>query len=124
MTTATSVFGMLRLVLAPGAGSELYRGLGAVVVGGLTTSAIFTLVVVPLLFSLVLDCQARAARTGGGLSVPDHGPDAEPLERKRSGRFAHRSPPLDAESTPSVPTHPGTPPCGLPSESPPHRAGR
>ena len=35
MTTLTSVFGMLPLVLAPGAGSELYRGLGAVVVGGL-----------------------------------------------------------------------------------------
>ena len=34
MTAATSVFGMLPLVLAPGAGSELYRGLGAVVVGG------------------------------------------------------------------------------------------
>ena len=58
MTTATSVFGMAPLVLAPGAGSELYRGLGAVVVGGLICSTIFTLVVVPLLFSLVLDCQA------------------------------------------------------------------
>jgi hydrophobic/amphiphilic exporter-1 (mainly G- bacteria), HAE1 family len=58
MTTATSVFGMLPLVLAPGAGSELYRGLGAVVVGGLVCSTLFTLVVVPLLFSLVLDVQA------------------------------------------------------------------
>jgi HAE1 family hydrophobic/amphiphilic exporter-1 len=55
MTTATSVFGMLPLVLAPGPGSELYRGLGAVVVGGLVCSTLFTLVVVPLLFSLVLD---------------------------------------------------------------------
>jgi HAE1 family hydrophobic/amphiphilic exporter-1 len=55
MTTATSVFGMLPLVLAPGAGSELYRGLGAVVVGGLVCSTLFTLVVVPLLLSLVMD---------------------------------------------------------------------
>lgn len=55
MTTATSVCGMLPLVLAPGAGSELYRGLGAVVVGGLICSTLFTLVVVPLLFSLVVD---------------------------------------------------------------------
>ena len=62
MTTATSVFGMAPLVLAPGAGSELYRGLGAVVVGGLICSTIFTLVVVPLLFSLVLDCQAALGR--------------------------------------------------------------
>ena len=57
MTTATSVFGMLPLVMAPGPGSELYRGLGAVVVGGLVCSTIFTLIVVPLLFSLVLDAQ-------------------------------------------------------------------
>jgi len=63
MTTATSVCGMLPLVLAPGAGSELYRGLGAVVVGGLVCSTLFTLVVVPLLFSLVLDVKIFAIRT-------------------------------------------------------------
>ena len=55
MTTATSVAGMLPLVLMPGSGSELYRGLGSVVVGGLIVSTLFTLIVVPLLFSLVLD---------------------------------------------------------------------
>lgn len=58
MTATTTVFGMTPLVVAPGAGSELYRGLGAVVVGGLACSTIFTLLVVPLLFSLVLDAQA------------------------------------------------------------------
>lgn len=64
MTTATSVFGMAPLVLAPGAGSELYRGLGAVVVGGLVCSTIFTLFVVPLLFSLVLDAKMLVTRSG------------------------------------------------------------
>ncbi len=58
MTTCTSVFGMLPLVLMPGAGSELYKGLGSVVVGGLIVSTLFTLVVVPLLFSVVLDIKA------------------------------------------------------------------
>ncbi|HUT88923.1 MAG TPA: efflux RND transporter permease subunit [Thermoguttaceae bacterium] len=62
MTTATSVCGMLPLVLAPGAGSELYRGLGAVVVGGLICSTLFTLVVVPLLFSLVVDARMFLVR--------------------------------------------------------------
>ena len=66
MTTATSVIGMLPLVLAPGAGSELYRGLGAVVVGGLVCSTLFTLVVVPLLFSLVLDVKAFLVRGVSG----------------------------------------------------------
>ena len=55
MTTCTSIFGMLPLVIAPGSGSELYRGLGSVVVGGLAFATVFTLVVIPLLFSLVLD---------------------------------------------------------------------
>jgi HAE1 family hydrophobic/amphiphilic exporter-1 len=53
MSTLTTVFGMLPLVLAPGAGSELYRGLGAVVVGGLTLSAVLTLVLIPPLMSLL-----------------------------------------------------------------------
>ena len=55
ITTFTSVFGMLPLVIAPGSGSELYRGLGAIIVGGLTCATLFTLLVIPLLFSLVLE---------------------------------------------------------------------
>ena len=53
MSTLTTVFGMLPLVLAPGAGSELYRGLGAVVVGGLSLSAVLTLLIIPPLMSLL-----------------------------------------------------------------------
>jgi HAE1 family hydrophobic/amphiphilic exporter-1 len=55
MTTATTVFGLSPLVFFPGAGSELYRGLGAVVLGGLLVSTFFTLVLVPTLFSLMID---------------------------------------------------------------------
>jgi HAE1 family hydrophobic/amphiphilic exporter-1 len=62
MTIASNVFGMLPLVLFPGAGSELYRGLGAVVLGGLIVSTIFTLFLVPALFSLMLDVRAALAR--------------------------------------------------------------
>lgn len=65
MTTATSVCGMLPLVLMPGSGSELYKGLGSVVVGGLIVSTLFTLIVVPLLFSLVLDAVAFYCRLRG-----------------------------------------------------------
>ena len=59
MTTITTVLGLLPLVLFPGAGSELYRGLGSVVLGGLIVSTIFTLVLVPTLFSLSLDAKAK-----------------------------------------------------------------
>ena len=55
MSTLTSVGGMAPLVLFPGAGSEMYRGLGSVVIGGLLVSTIFTLALTPLLLSLTLD---------------------------------------------------------------------
>lgn len=47
MTTLTSVFGMLPLLLMPGAGTELYRGLAGVIVGGMLVSAFFTLLLLP-----------------------------------------------------------------------------
>ena len=52
MSTLTSVFGMLPLVMLPGAGSELYRGLGSVVVGGLSVSALLTLLVIPPMLAI------------------------------------------------------------------------
>ena len=52
MSTLTSIFGMLPLLLMPGAGSELYRGLAAVIVGGMTVSMIFTLILLPNLLRL------------------------------------------------------------------------
>jgi multidrug efflux pump subunit AcrB len=58
MTTLTSVFGMLPLLLVPGAGTELYRGLACVIVGGMLVSAVFTLLLLPALL-----------RSGRGLSV-------------------------------------------------------
>jgi multidrug efflux pump subunit AcrB len=47
MSTLTSIFGMLPLLLMPGAGSVIYRGLAAVIVGGMCVSAIFTLLLLP-----------------------------------------------------------------------------
>ncbi len=65
MTTLTTLVGLLPLVLFPGAGSELYRGLGAVLLGGLLVSTVFTIVLVPTLFGLTLDAQyALLARFG------------------------------------------------------------
>lgn len=54
MTAATSVFGMLPLAVMPGPGSELYRGLGAVVLGGLACATVFTVFMVPALLMFFL----------------------------------------------------------------------
>ena len=62
MTTLTTVFGLLPLVLVPGQGSELYRGLGAVVLGGLAVSTLFTPVLVPSVFTLALEAKAACLR--------------------------------------------------------------
>jgi hydrophobic/amphiphilic exporter-1 (mainly G- bacteria), HAE1 family len=59
MTTITTVLGLLPLVVFPGAGSELYRGLGAVVLGGLLSSTFFTLILVPTLFTLTMSIKHR-----------------------------------------------------------------
>ncbi|HKE44118.1 MAG TPA: efflux RND transporter permease subunit [Steroidobacteraceae bacterium] len=50
--TATSLVGMLPLAVVPGPGSTLYRGLGAVIVGGMTVSTVFTLLLLPALLRL------------------------------------------------------------------------
>lgn len=55
MSVITTVSAMVPLALGGGAGAELYQGLGAVIVGGLVLSTIFTLFVVPLLLSIGLD---------------------------------------------------------------------
>jgi len=62
MTTTTTVLGLLPLVVFPGSGSELYRGLGSVVLGGLIVSTVFTLFLVPTLFNLVMKTQLAFGR--------------------------------------------------------------
>jgi HAE1 family hydrophobic/amphiphilic exporter-1 len=62
MSSITTVSGMLPLVLFPGAGSEFYRGLGGVVVGGLLISTVFTIFLIPAILSLTMDALAAFKR--------------------------------------------------------------
>jgi len=55
--TASSILALFPLVASSGAGSELYRGLGAVQLGGMALSTLFTLILVPTIFSLWIDAQ-------------------------------------------------------------------
>ncbi|MDY0045707.1 MAG: efflux RND transporter permease subunit, partial [Syntrophales bacterium] len=54
MSTFTSIFGMLPLVVLPGAGSEIYRGLGSVILGGLAISSIFVIFIIPSLLMFLI----------------------------------------------------------------------
>jgi multidrug efflux pump subunit AcrB len=54
MTTLTTVCGLAPLVLIPGEGTELYRGLGVIVLFGLVGTALVTLTFLPALTMLCL----------------------------------------------------------------------
>jgi len=53
---------MLPLVVFPGPGSELYCGLGSVVLGGLALSTIFTLYVIPALLLFIIQREKAGTR--------------------------------------------------------------
>ena len=53
MTTLATLFGLLPLALGIGSGAELQRPLALAVIGGLLLSTLITLVVMPVLYSIV-----------------------------------------------------------------------
>jgi HAE1 family hydrophobic/amphiphilic exporter-1 len=63
--TASSILGFLPLVAASGAGSELYRGMGAVQLGGMALSTFLTLILVPTIFSLWIDAKTGLLALAG-----------------------------------------------------------
>ena len=52
MTACTTILGMLPMALSVGAGSEMWRPMGVVIIGGLTVSTVVTLIVVPVLYGI------------------------------------------------------------------------
>lgn len=68
MTTITTVFGLAPLILIPGAGTELYRGVGVIVLAGLLFATVVTLSFLPVLLVSILRLGQRwrgGASTGG-----------------------------------------------------------
>jgi outer membrane protein TolC len=59
MTTLAMIFGMLPLALAIGQGAEMRAPMARAVLGGLVTSTLLTLIVVPVVYSLLDDVSAR-----------------------------------------------------------------
>ncbi|MCB9798552.1 efflux RND transporter permease subunit [Candidatus Nomurabacteria bacterium] len=59
MTAFTSVIGLFPMLYATGVGAEVQKPLAIVVVGGLTTSVVLTLVVIPVLFSMLREWQMK-----------------------------------------------------------------
>ncbi|MEO1202635.1 MAG: efflux RND transporter permease subunit [Pseudomonadota bacterium] len=64
MSTLTSLFGMLPLLIVPGAGSEIYRGMAAAIVGGMSVSTLFTLFLLPSLLQLTTGTREASVPAG------------------------------------------------------------
>ncbi len=114
MTTLTTVFGLSPLVFFPGAGSELYRGLGSVVLGGLIVSTVVTLVLIPTIFTLMVDSTGLVRRW----LIPDSRP-APPRAAGPGDRPRPRPP--DRWRTPPFRFHPGKSPFRSPTARFPNR---
>ncbi|MFT7520453.1 MAG: HAE1 family hydrophobic/amphiphilic exporter-1, partial [Kiritimatiellia bacterium] len=69
ITTLTTVLGLLPLSLGFGEGAEVQRPLAITVIGGLLSSTVLTLVVVPVVYRLL-------TRSGRPSSAADAVPDA------------------------------------------------
>lgn len=59
MSACTSILGMMPLVLSTGPGSEMYRGIGSVLLGGMALSTIFTLFVIPALLAFFIGFETK-----------------------------------------------------------------
>ncbi|MBP6899405.1 MAG: efflux RND transporter permease subunit [Burkholderiaceae bacterium] len=74
MTTLAMIFGMLPLAFALSEGSEQRAPMGQAVIGGVITSSVLTLVVVPVIYGWLDDLGAWARRRLlGGTAVSEHG---------------------------------------------------
>jgi multidrug efflux pump subunit AcrB len=72
MTTAAMVFGMLPLALALNEGGEIQASMGRAIIGGVITSTLLTLVVVPVLYSYLSREKKPAPLPAGGGVLPVH----------------------------------------------------
>jgi multidrug efflux pump subunit AcrB len=68
MSTLTSIFGMLPLMLIPGVGSQIYRGLATVIIGGMTLSAMFILLLLPSVLRLPVGSVGALAGIRAGMA--------------------------------------------------------
>jgi multidrug efflux pump subunit AcrB len=74
MTTAAMVFGMLPLALGLGEGAEQQAPMGRAIIGGVITSTLLTLVVVPVIYTYLDALERRLKRPRHGAPVLSHQP--------------------------------------------------
>ena len=74
MTTAAMIFGMLPLAIGLGEGSEQQAPMGRAIIGGVITSTLFTLVVVPVIYTYLDALERRLKGRRRGAPALTHQP--------------------------------------------------
>ena len=82
MTTMAMIFGMLPMAIGAGNGGELLSPMGRAVIGGIVTSTLLTLVVVPVLYTFVFALAEKAKGWFGTPADDEHGGDRDILAAK------------------------------------------
>jgi multidrug efflux pump subunit AcrB len=82
MTTMAMIFGMLPMAIGAGNGGELLAPMGRAVIGGIVTSTLLTLVVVPVLYTFIYALGEKAKRWFGAAPVDGHGNDRDMIAVK------------------------------------------
>jgi hypothetical protein len=101
MTAISTIFGMIPMAIGHGDGGEWRAPIGAIALGGMTSSTLLTLLVVPVIYTLVDDAQAivmrawsRVGRRVRGLAV--RSPRVEGVQTQTSGSDAEPSGAIEA----------------------------
>jgi HAE1 family hydrophobic/amphiphilic exporter-1 len=86
MTAVSTIFGMLPVAFGGGDGSEWRSPMGIVAIGGLAASTLLTLLVVPVVYTLIDDAQSALLRVLRPNRSPISLVGGEPPNRAPSGR--------------------------------------
>ena len=111
MTTLTTVLALVPLALGIGKGSELMQPLGVVVMGGLTLATFVTLVIIPVMYSIVKRVKIPDKGAPAEVSLPKQS-EAEPLSENTESEkplppalaAENTGSPAKREETPALPT--------------------
>ena len=71
MTAIATICALMPLAVGVGGGSIISSGLAVVVIGGLTSSTLLTLVVVPVMYELLYFIRSRRQRQGSATATPE-----------------------------------------------------
>jgi HAE1 family hydrophobic/amphiphilic exporter-1 len=110
MTTLAMIFGMLPLALGIGQGAEMRAPMGRAVIGGLITSTVLTLVVVPVVYSILDDFAGWLRRRWSKANALEQDAHARPAARVALGILlaASLAFPVRAEELPAAPARPAS----------------